>query len=88
MRRALILILLPAALSAQEATDAATLALGRSAYANHCAECHANPARLLAHGPADPAERGAWLADVLARHHTPPEDQAQAIAAWVLAPAP
>lgn len=88
MRVALILALvLPTALSAQWiAPDAATLAMGEGAYQSHCAECHANPARLLTYGPEDPAARPLWIAGVLARHHTPPEVQAQAIAAWLLAP--
>lgn len=87
MRPALILILLmPAPLAAQ---DAATLTLGEGAYRSHCVECHANPARLLTYGPEDPAARPDWIAEVLSRHHTPPEAQAQAIAAWLLAqPAP
>lgn len=91
MRHALILmLLLPAPLAAQEvAPDAALLAMGKGAYQSHCAECHANAARLLTYGPEDPAARPEWLVAVLARHHTPPEAQAQAIAAWLLAqPAP
>ncbi|HSF63249.1 MAG TPA: hypothetical protein VLA78_02605 [Paracoccaceae bacterium] len=89
MRPALILmlVLLPAPLAAQDVPpDAATLAMGEGAYRSHCAECHANPARLLTYGPEDPAARPDWIAEVLSRHHTPPEVQAQAIAAWLLAP--
>lgn len=94
MRAALILTLtltlLPAPLTAQETPpDAALLAMGEGAYRSHCAECHAKPARLLTYGPEDPAARPDWLAEVLSRHHTQPEVQAQAIAAWILSqPAP
>jgi mono/diheme cytochrome c family protein len=92
MRAALILALTlsPAILTAQEGPpDAALLAMGEGAYRSHCAECHAKPARLLTYGPEDPAARPDWLAGVLSRHHTPPEVQAQAIAAWILSlPAP
>lgn len=57
---------------------------GEAAYARACAECHRNPARLVArYGPMYPEDRRMALDDLLKGHHAPDPAERARIIAWL-----
>ncbi|MGD9917709.1 MAG: hypothetical protein AB7U46_06785 [Paenirhodobacter sp.] len=92
MRRGLALMgaLLCAGAGAAEtpATQAVLAARGAAGYARSCARCHRDPAKVLEpltwelSGRA-PEERAIWLKDFVLNHHSPGEEGAEALAAYL-----
>lgn len=78
MRRAALVhaLMLPA--TAPRAED------GEAAYNRACAECHRNPARLVArYGQMYPQDRRMALDDLLKGHHAPDPAERARIIAWL-----
>lgn len=69
-------------------TEADLAARGTAVYARSCARCHRDPAKVLdpvtweLSGRA-PEERAIWLKDFALNHHSPGEEGAEALAAYL-----